>query len=65
MGFARLHLLLAEALVATGQDDNDVAAHALEAMHRADEAAQGDGLGAWAGPLLGGALLRLSGCAVD
>ncbi|WP_369360563.1 tetratricopeptide repeat protein [Streptomyces sp. cg2] len=62
MGFARLHLLLAEALAATGQDDNDVAAHALEATHWADEseeADEGDGLGAWAGLLLGGALLRL------
>lgn len=59
IAFAHLHLLLAEALAATDQDDNDVAAHALEATHWADEAAQSEGVGAWARLLLGGALLRL------
>ncbi|MFB6437758.1 tetratricopeptide repeat protein [Streptomyces sp. NPDC056411] len=59
MGLARLHLLLAEALAATEQDDNDVAEHALEATHWADEADRSEGIGAWARLVLGGALLRL------
>ncbi|MGY5126578.1 tetratricopeptide repeat protein [Streptomyces nigrescens] len=59
LGRAHLHLLLAEALAATGQDDNEVAGHALEATHWADETAGNEGLAAWARLVLGGALLRL------
>ncbi|MFE7545420.1 tetratricopeptide repeat protein [Streptomyces platensis] len=59
LGCAHLHLILAESLAATGQDDNDVADHALEATHWADQADGGEGLGAWAQLVLGGALLRL------
>ncbi|MGW2411095.1 tetratricopeptide repeat protein [Streptomyces tubercidicus] len=59
LGCAHLHLIRAEALAATGQDDNEVAEHALEATHWADEADGGAALGAWAQLVLGGALLRL------
>ncbi|MFE1176190.1 tetratricopeptide repeat protein [Streptomyces sp. NPDC058773] len=59
LGRAHLHLMLAEALAATGQDDNEVTEHALEATHWADEAPGSEGLGAWAQLVLGGALLRL------
>ncbi|MEU9500933.1 tetratricopeptide repeat protein [Streptomyces sp. NPDC048196] len=59
VGSARLRLVLAEALAALGGDDAEVAAHALDATHRADEAADSAGLGAWARWVLGGALLRL------
>ncbi|MEU8781991.1 tetratricopeptide repeat protein [Streptomyces sp. NPDC048637] len=59
VGRAHLHLIVAEALAATGQDDNEVADHALEATHWADEVAGSEGLGAWAQLVLGGALLRL------
>ncbi|WP_310727083.1 tetratricopeptide repeat protein [Streptomyces sp. N2A] len=59
VGSVRLRLVLAEALAALGGDDAEVAAHALDATHRADEAADSAGLGAWARLVLGGALLRL------
>ncbi|GFE21405.1 tetratricopeptide repeat protein [Streptomyces nigrescens] len=59
LGRAHLHLILAEALAASGQDDNEVAGHALEATHWADEAAGSEALAAWARLVLGGALLRL------
>ncbi|MFD5394185.1 tetratricopeptide repeat protein [Streptomyces sp. NPDC127097] len=59
LGCAHLHLILAESLAATGQDDNEVADHALDATHWADQADGGEGLGAWAQLVLGGALLRL------
>ncbi|WP_328548801.1 hypothetical protein [Streptomyces platensis] len=59
LGCAHLHLILAESLAATGQDDNEVADHALEATHWADQADGGEALGAWAQLVLGGALLRL------
>ncbi|MEU8912962.1 tetratricopeptide repeat protein [Streptomyces nigrescens] len=59
LGCAHLHLILAEALAATGQDDNEVAGHALEATHWADEAAGSEGIAAWARLVLGGALVRL------
>ncbi|MFF3541472.1 tol-pal system YbgF family protein [Streptomyces platensis] len=59
LGCAHLHLILAESLAATGQDDNEVADHALEATHWADQADGGEGLGAWAQLVLGGALFRL------
>ncbi|BDM69236.1 hypothetical protein HEK616_27230 [Streptomyces nigrescens] len=59
VGAARLHLVLAEALVALGGDDAEVAAHALDATHWADEAADSAGPGAWARLVLGGALRRL------
>ncbi|MFJ6659393.1 tetratricopeptide repeat protein [Streptomyces sp. NPDC091377] len=56
-GRARLHLQLAEVLGGLGQSAG-AAAHALEAAHWADEAGEGQELGAWARQLLGGFLLQ-------
>ncbi|WP_171169126.1 tetratricopeptide repeat protein [Streptomyces sp. I05A-00742] len=55
---AQLHMLLSEALTATGRHE-PAAEHALEAAHWADQAGEGDTLGAWARLTLGGALHRL------
>ncbi|MGK5636742.1 tetratricopeptide repeat protein [Streptomyces sp. URMC 126] len=55
---AQVHLLLSEALTATGRHEPAVE-HALEAAHWADQAGESTTLGAWARLALGGALHRL------
>ncbi|MFJ2634901.1 tetratricopeptide repeat protein [Streptomyces sp. NPDC087422] len=55
---AHLHLLIAQARAALG-DDEQAAAEALEAATWADEAGHGDDMGATARLLFGGALRRL------
>lgn len=55
---AHLHLLAAQASTDLG-DDEQTAAHALDATHWADEACLSDGMGASARLILGGALHRL------
>ncbi|MBC2878579.1 MULTISPECIES: tetratricopeptide repeat protein [Streptomyces] len=55
---AQVHILLSEALTATGRHEPAVE-HALEAAHRADQAGESATLGAWARLTLGGALHRL------
>ncbi|MEV6011133.1 tetratricopeptide repeat protein [Streptomyces sp. NPDC051976] len=54
----QLHLLASQALAALG-DDEGAASHALDAAHWADEAGFGEGPGATARLLFGGALRRL------
>ncbi|MEU1469639.1 tetratricopeptide repeat protein [Streptomyces sp. NPDC005761] len=57
-GRARLHLILAEVLGATGRFD-EATGHALDSAHWADEAGESATLGAHARHQLGGWLLRL------
>ncbi|MGW0758628.1 tetratricopeptide repeat protein [Streptomyces sp. NPDC002814] len=57
VGRAQLHLQLAEVLGGRGHSA-EAAEHALDAAHWADEAGEGQTLGAWARHQLGGFLLR-------